>query len=69
MSNMAQKLRESAKETFYDPLKKELNQAADYIDKLESALREIAFARPQCCAISDAIQSIARKELEELCSD
>ena len=34
------------------------------IEKLEAALREIAFARPECCAISDAMQHIARKALE-----
>lgn len=34
------------------------------IEKLEAALREIAFARPECCAISDAMQYIARKALE-----
>lgn len=33
------------------------------IEKLEAALREIAFARPECCAISDAMQYIARKAL------
>lgn len=69
MSKISEGLRESARETFYDPLKSELNQAADHIDKLEAALREIAFARPECCAISDAMQYIARRALEEACSD
>jgi len=34
------------------------------IEKLETALRAIAFARPECCCISDAMQGIARKALE-----
>ena len=33
--------------------------------QLETALREIAGARPECCCISDAMQYIARKALEE----
>jgi hypothetical protein len=33
------------------------------IEQLETALREIAFARPECCVITDAMQSIARKAL------
>ena len=41
MSKISEGLRESARETFYDPLKSELNQAADHIDKLEAALQEI----------------------------
>lgn len=69
MSKISDGLRKSASETFYDPLKSELNQAADRIDGLETALREIAFARPECCAISDAMQHIARRALEETCSD
>lgn len=39
-------------------------ELADRIEKLEAALREIAFARPECCAISDAMQYIARKALD-----
>jgi hypothetical protein len=31
------------------------------VEKLEAALREIAYARPECCCISDAIQGIARQ--------
>jgi hypothetical protein len=34
------------------------------IEKLEAALRAIAYARPECCCISDAMQGIARKALE-----
>ena len=42
MTNLAQELRESAKATFYDPLKSELNRAADRIEKLEAALRNLS---------------------------
>ena len=41
MNDIAHRLRESAKATFYDPLKSELNEAASHIEKLEAALREI----------------------------
>ena len=41
MTNLAQELRESAKATFYDPLKSELNRAADRIEELEAALRKL----------------------------
>jgi ppGpp synthetase/RelA/SpoT-type nucleotidyltranferase len=41
MSDLSHRLRESAKATFYDPLKSELNEAASHIEKLEAALREI----------------------------
>ena len=39
--DLAHDLRESAKATFYDPLKSELNKAADHIEKLEAALVRI----------------------------
>lgn len=39
--NLAQELRQSAKETFYDPLKSELNRAADRIEKLETELKRL----------------------------
>jgi hypothetical protein len=59
--DLANDLRESAKATFYDPLKSELNRAADRIEKLETALREIA-------ALGfwdgDSAMSIARKALD-----
>ena len=35
MTDLAHRLRESAKATFYDPLKSELNEAASHIEKLE----------------------------------
>ena len=38
MSDLAQRLRESAKATFYDPLKSELNEAASHIEKLEAEI-------------------------------
>jgi hypothetical protein len=41
MNDIAHRLRESAKETFYDPLKSELNEAASHIEKLEAALTHI----------------------------
>jgi hypothetical protein len=41
-NDLAKDLRESAAQTFYDPLKSEFNKAADHIEKLEAALREIA---------------------------
>lgn len=68
MSKISDGLRKSAKETFYDPLKAELNQAADHIEKLEAALREIDIA----CDYSGSeyvCRGIARKALEETCSD
>ena len=42
MTNLAQELRESAKATFYDPLKSKLNRAADHIEELEAALRKLS---------------------------
>ena len=39
--DLAKELRASAQATFYDPLKSELNRAADRIEKLETALRRI----------------------------
>ena len=38
MNDIAHRLRESAKETFYDPLKSELNEAASHIEKLEEEI-------------------------------
>jgi len=40
MNDIAYRLRESAKETFYDPLKSELNEAADHIEKLTGLVKE-----------------------------
>ena len=42
-----------------------MSDAIAHIEKLETALREIAGARPECCCLSDAMQGIARKALED----
>jgi hypothetical protein len=39
-------------------------RAANRLEKQEQALKAIAFAKPECCQISNAMQSIARKALE-----
>jgi hypothetical protein len=61
--NLAQELRQSAKETFYDPLKSELNRAADRIDELVAALDEF-----RCNCVPGITESI-REVLGEACSD
>ena len=38
MNDIAHRLRESAKATFYDPLKSELNEAASHIEKLQEEI-------------------------------
>jgi hypothetical protein len=38
MNDLSHRLRESAKATFYDPLKSELNEAASHIEKLEEEI-------------------------------
>lgn len=77
MNDIAHRLRESAKATFYDPLKSELNEAASHIEKLEAALRPFAraeyistgfdgnaiFARLQYA--KDATETIPLAALEE----
>ena len=40
-SAMVKSLRESADATFYDPLKAEFNQAADYVEKLEAKNKKL----------------------------
>jgi len=55
--DLAKKLRESAKATFYDPLKSDLNRAASRIEKLEAALREIE----ECAMSGSFFEEIARK--------
>ena len=68
MSDLSHRLRESAKATFYDPLKSELNEAASHIEKLEAALTHIYAWYP--ISIADPHQTIeeirkfARKSLE-----
>jgi len=76
---LAQELRESAKATFYDPLKSELNRAADCIDELTAALREIASVSKVIAQSEDMAQAlttllssnrkIALTALEGTCSD
>jgi hypothetical protein len=60
---LAQELRESAKATFYDPLKSELNRAADRIDELMAALDKY-----QCNCVGGITESV-REVLEGTCSD
>lgn len=63
MSKISDGLRQSARETFYDPLKAELNQAADRIDELEAALDKY-----RCNCVPGITESI-REVLGEACSD
>jgi hypothetical protein len=60
--DLANDLRESAKATFYDPIKSELNRAASRIEKLEAALRSIA--ANACCDSCREAALVARKALE-----
>ena len=60
--DLVKELRESAKATFYDPLKSELNRAADRIEKLETALRSIA--ANACCDSCREAALVARKALD-----
>ena len=61
--DLVKELRESANATFYDPLKFELNRAADRIETLEAALREIA-AHPEPYRHADEMAIIARCALD-----
>ena len=63
--DLAHGLRESAKATFYDPLKSELNKAADHIEKLETALRLIATINNQRDRFSADIDAIIINALGE----
>jgi len=58
MNDLSHRLRESAKETFYNPLKSELNEAASYIEKLEAALREISAASKVVAKSEDIVLSL-----------
>jgi hypothetical protein len=68
MSDLSHRLRESAKATFYDPLKSELNEAASHIEKLEAALRVIVQVwdtdQPISIARAALARDAARKALE-----
>ena len=61
--DLAKELRASAQVTFYDPLKSELNRAADHIEKLEAALRELS-TDWNCCVVSKNMKLIARCALD-----
>ena len=63
--DLAHDLRESAKATFYDPLKSELNKAADRIEKLVTALHEVAKINNQRDRFSAEIDAIIVKALGE----
>jgi hypothetical protein len=63
--DLANDLRESAKATFYDPLKSELNKAADRIEKLETALHEVAKINNQRDRFSSDIDTIIVNALGE----
>jgi len=65
MSKISEGLRKSASETFYDPLKSELNQAADRIDELETELKRLIDYG--MTSFSDLER--ARNVLGETCSD
>jgi hypothetical protein len=61
-NDLAQRLRESAKATFYDPLKSELNEAASHIEKLESALEKISRERTLWGAMRKADHALGKFE-------
>ena len=63
--DLANDLRESAKATFYDPLKSELNKAADRIEKLVTALHEVAKINNQRDRFSADIDTIIINALGE----
>jgi hypothetical protein len=62
MNDIAHRLRESAKETFYDPLKSELNEAASHIEKLEAALEKISRERTLWGAMRKADHALGKFE-------
>jgi ppGpp synthetase/RelA/SpoT-type nucleotidyltranferase len=62
MKDIAHRLRESAKETFYDPLKSELNEAASHIEKLEAALEKISRERTLWGAMRKADHALGKFE-------
>ena len=63
--DLAHDLRESAKATFYDPLKSELNKAANRIEKLVTALHEVAKINNQRDRFSSDIDTIIVNALGE----
>ena len=62
MNDISQRLRESAKATFYDPLKSELNEAASHIEKLEAALEKISRERTLWGAMRKADHALGKFE-------
>jgi ppGpp synthetase/RelA/SpoT-type nucleotidyltranferase len=62
MNDLAHRLRESAKATFYDPLKSELNEAANHIEKLEAALEKISRERTLWGAMRKADHALGKFE-------
>ena len=66
MSDLVERLRDwASNSTGCNPANAPCAEAADEIERLREALREIAGARPRCCEISDAMQYIARAALKE----
>lgn len=63
--DLVKDLRESAKETFYDPLKLELNAAADRIEKLVIALHDVARLNNERDRFSSEIDAIIIAALGE----
>ena len=69
MNDIAHRLRESAKETFYDPLKSELNEAASHIEKLEAALEKISRERTLWGAMRKADHALGKFDHQALEGD
>lgn len=63
--DLANDLRESAKATFYDPLKAELNAAASRIEKLARALHDAARINNHRDRFSPEIDTIITQALGE----
>ena len=66
MNDIAHRLRESAKATFYDPLKSELNEAASHIEKLEAALEKISRERTLWGAMRKADHALGKFDHQAL---
>ena len=61
MNDISQRLRESAKATFYDPLKSELNEAASHIEKLEAALLALKLTSVDPVSVAIAVEALEGK--------
>ena len=66
MNDLSHRLRESAKATFYDPLKSELNEAANHIEKLEAALEKISRERTLWGAMRKADHALGKFDSKAL---